>query len=120
MEAREAEDQTAVREQDALEGLPQGAVQGDLVGQKPHVFDLVGQTRAHAGAHGVLGVGKLDFDDQVELRREHLARREHAEKVGVHQHVALLPGLHRLRPAAGVHGQALPVEFLPPRFRLQQ
>ena len=115
MEAREAENQRPVREQDALEGLPKSAVQGHLVGQEAHVLDLVGQARPHAGTHGVLGVGKLDFDDQVELRRQHLARREHAEKVGVHQHIALLPGLHRLR-----HGQALPVELLPPRLRFQQ
>ena len=63
VQAREAEDQGPVREQNSLEGLPQRAVQGDLVGQKVHIFDLVRQAGAHAGAHGHRGLGKLDLQD---------------------------------------------------------
>ena len=44
VEAGEAEDQGPVRQEYALEGLPQRAVQGDLVGQKVHIFDLVQPT----------------------------------------------------------------------------
>ena len=86
----------------------------DLVGQQVHILYLVRQARAHAGAHGHLGVGEFDLQDQIELRREHLAGVEHADEVRIHQHVPLLPRLHRQGPAPGVHRQALPVEFLPP------
>ena len=120
VQAREAEDQGPVRQEYALEGLPKRAVQGDLVGQKVHVFDLIGEARAHAGTHGHGGLGKLDLQDQVELRRQHLAATEHADEVRRHEHVALLPGLHRQRPAAGIHRQPLPQAPLPPLLVFQQ
>ena len=120
VQAREAEDQGPVRQEYALEGLPQRTVQGDLVGQKVHVFDLVRQARAHAGAHGHGGLGKLDLQDQVQLGREHLAAVEHSDQMRRHEHVALLSGLHRQRSAAGIHRQALPLTALSPLVRLQK
>ena len=87
VEARKAENQRSVGQKYALEALPEGTIKGHLIGQKVHVFDLI----IEAGPHP--GLGKLDFEHQVELR-QHLAAVEHTDQVGSHEHVALLPGLH--------------------------
>ena len=94
VEARKAENQRSVGQKYALEALPEGTIKGHLIGQKVDVFDLIIEAGAHPGAHGHLGLGKLDFEHQVELRRQHLAAVEHTDQVGSHEHVALLPGLH--------------------------
>ena len=120
VEAREAEKHGPRREQNSVKRLPQTTIKADLVGQKVHVFDLIIEAGAHPGAHGHLGLGKLDFEHQVELRRQHLLAVEHADQVGSHEHVALLPGLHGQGPAAGVHGEPLPLAPLPPLVVFQQ
>ena len=80
------EDQAAARQQDLLVGLVEGRVQRHLARQHTNVLDGVVRG-ALAGAQGVRGLTKFQFESEIELRREEFARLEHPDERGRHQDV---------------------------------
>ena len=83
---RVGEHQAPAAEKDLLVGLVEGRVQGHLARQHTDVLDGVVRGPA-AGAQGVRGLGELQLQHQIELRRQELAGLEHADERGRHQHV---------------------------------
>ena len=81
-----SEDEAAARQEDLLVAFVQCRVQGDLAGEDAHVLDGVIR-RALAGAQGVGGLCELQLEHQVQLGRQELARLEHPDERGRHQHV---------------------------------
>ena len=80
---RVGEHQAPSAEKDLLVGLVEGR---HLARQHADVFDRVVRGAA-AGAQGVRGLGELQLQDQVELRRQELPGLKHADERGCHQHV---------------------------------
>ena len=118
---RVGEDKAPPAQEHSVEAFYQSAVEGDLGGKNANVLDAEINRAVLTSAHRVSRICKLDLENEVQLRRQHLAAPQKPHKGRGHEHFLEM----RLGQGLGKAADVVDLEALvglvdPPLPRLQQ